>query len=131
MKEIITKKRLQRFGLVIGLGIILICGFIIPITGGYYILWLFWIGFLFLIFSLIKPRLLFYPYKLFSKINLLLGILRSPIILGFIFIVFITPTAFFARIFGYDPLKQNLKRQRKSSYKEINKNKKIDLKKMW
>ena len=129
--EIITKKRLQRFGLFIGLGISLIFGFIIPIILGDFILWPFWIGFLFLIFSLLKPRLLFFPYKLFTKILSIFGILRSPIILGFIFIVFFTPIALFARMFGYDPLRQNSKRKRKSSYKEINNKHKIDLKKIW
>ena len=129
--EIITKKRLQRFGLFIGLGILLIFGFIIPIILRDFILWPFWIGFLFLIFSLLKPRLLFYPYKLCTKITSIFGILITQIILGFIFIVFITPIAFFARRFGYDPLKQNSKRKRKSTYKEINKNHKIDLKKIW
>ena len=131
MKEIITNKRLQRFGLFTGLGILLIFGFIIPIIAGEFLSWPFWIGFLFLIFSLLNPRLLFYPYKLFTKITALSGILRSPIILGFVFIIIITPIALFARIFGYDPLKQNSKRKRKSSYKEINKNHKIYLKKIW
>ena len=129
--EIITKKRLQRFGHFIGLGIPLIFGFIIPIILDDFIIWPFWIGFLFLIFSLLKPRILFYPYKLFTKIISIFDILRSPIILGFIFIVFITPIALFARRFGYDPLRQNSKRKRKSSYKEFNKNHKIDLKKIW
>ena len=114
-----------------GLGIPLIFGFIIPIILDDFIIWPFWIGFLFLIFSLLKPRLLFYPYKLCTKVSFIFGIFRSPIILGFIFIVLITPIAFFARRFGYDPLRQNSKRKRKSSYKEINNNHKIDLKKIW
>ena len=105
-----TKKRLERFGLFMGLGIPLIFGFIIPIILGVFILWPFWIGFLFLIISILKPRLLFYPYKLCTKFSFIFGILRSPIILGFIFILLITPIAFFARRFGYDPLKQNSKR---------------------
>lgn len=126
-KSSISKKQLREFGFLIGFGFPLIVGFIIPaIYGHLFRIWTLWLGILFLVLGFIVPRTLFYPYKIWMLIGKVLGWFNSKLILGFIFIFILQPIAFLMRLFGYDPLrirKKNLK-----SYKEIRKDRSIDLK---
>ena len=111
MKEIIPRKQLRQFGIIVGLGIPLFLGYIIPFLGGHFFrTWTLWIGLPILILGLIKPNLLYYPYKAWMALGHILGWVNSRIILGLIFIMVLMPISFIMRLFGYDPLKQNLKK---------------------
>ena len=52
------------------------------------------------------------------------GFINSKLILSIVFISVLLPSALFMKLFGYDPLRQ--KKSFISSYKENNKNHKID-----
>ena len=127
MKETISKKQLRQFGIIVGLAIPVIMGWFVPFIWGYpFKVWTFWIGCTLLILGLIKPTLLFYPYKAWIGIGNILGWINSRIILGLIFILVLQPIAFIMRLFGYDPLKQNFKGKTTDSYRELRRNK-VDL----
>ena len=129
MKEIISKKQLREFGLLIGFGFPLLIGWLIPIlTGHGFRTWTLWVGFPGLLIAFSSPRLLYYPYKFWMKLGLILGWINSRIILGLVFIIVLLPIAFIMRIFKYDPLKgidktlktyKNIKSESNVNYEKI------------
>ena len=126
MKEIISKKQLREFGLLIGFGFPLIIGWFIPaLTGHGLRSWTLWVGFLGLLIGLTSPKLLYYPYKFWMKLGLILGWVNSRIILGLVFIIVLLPISFVMRLIGYDPLRTKLKKEK--TYRENRKNHKTDL----
>ncbi len=127
MKDSIPKKQLRQFGIIIGLGIPSIIGWIIPLFGGHHFrTWTLWIGLPLLILGLLKPNLLYYPYKAWMALGNILGWINSRIILALVFILVLIPIAFIMKILRYDPLKQNYKNNILISYREVKRNK-IDL----
>ena len=76
--------------------------------------WSLIIGTIFLILGLINSRALTPLNKLWFKLGLLLGRIVSPVIMGFIFFLVVTPIAFTMRIIGKDLL--NLKFNKDKSY---------------
>ena len=126
MKETISKKQLREFGLLIGIGLPILIGWVLPsIFGHGFKVWTLYFGIPGLIFSLTTPRLLYYPYKIWMGIGHTLGRVNSYIILGLVFIVVLQPIAFIMRMFGYDPLKR--RRKGETTYRENRKNHHIDL----
>ena len=69
---------------------------------------------IFLILGLINSKVLTPLNKLWFKFGLLLGKVISPLIMGIIFFLVVTPIAFIMRIIGKDLL--NLKFNNKKSY---------------
>ena len=60
MKEIISKKKLLEFGLLIGFGFPLLIGWLIPaLTGHGFRAWTLWVGFLGLLIEMTSPLLLY------------------------------------------------------------------------
>ena len=103
MKEIISKKQLREFGLLIGFGFPLLIGWFIPsLTGHGFREWTLWVGFIGLIIGLTSPRLLYYPYKFWMKLGLTLGWVNSKIILGLVYMILLLPIAFVMSLIGYD-----------------------------
>ena len=130
MKEILTKKQLREFGLVVGIGIPIIIGFLVPLLLGHsFRIWTLWLACPLLLSAIFNPQFLFYPYKGWIGLGYLLGRINSTLILGLIYIFLVIPIAFFMKIFKYDPLRQ--KRFNKKSYYENNKEHKIDLTKIF
>ena len=126
MQEIICKKKLREFGLLIGFGFPLLIGWLIPVlTGHGFRVWTLWIGFIGLIIGLTSPRLLYYPYKFWMKLGLTLGWVNSRIILGLVFIIVLLPISFVMRLIGYDPLRT--KRKGEKTYREKRKDYQTDL----
>ena len=126
MKEIISKKQLREFGLLIGFGIPILTGYLIPLIFGHqFRTWTLWIGVPGLLIGLIAPRLLYYPYKVWMALGHVLGWINSHIILGLVFILVLQPIAYIMRLTGYDPLRT--KRKGKKTYREIRKDRNIDL----
>ncbi len=77
-------------------------------------IWSFIISIIFLILGLINSKVLTPLNKLWFKLGLLLGRIASPLIMGIIFFLVVTPTAFIMRIIGKDLL--NLKFDNSKSY---------------
>ena len=84
------------------------------INNGELRIWSFVIAIIFLILGLINSKVLTPLNKLWFKFGLLLGKVISPIIMGIIFFLVVTPTALIMRIIGKDLL--NLKFNNKKSY---------------
>ena len=126
MKEIISKKQLREFGLLIGFGFPILLGWLIPaLTGHGFREWTLWVGFIGLIVGLTSPRLLYYPYKFWIKLGVLLGWINSHIILGLVFILVLQPIAYIMRLTGYDPLRR--RRKGEKTYRENRQDHQTDL----
>ena len=126
MKSSISLIQLRQFGLLIGIGFIIIIGWILPVIAGHsFRSWTLFISIPFIIIGILKPNLLLYPYKFWMALGDKLGWINSRIILGLVFLLVLLPIALIMKIFGYDPLRK--KRGDKNSYREDKKNYKIDL----
>ena len=76
--------------------------------------WSIILSIIFLILGLLNSSVLSPLNKMWFKFGILLGNFMSPIILGIVFFVVVTPIAFIMRLFGKDVL--NLKKNNKKSY---------------
>ena len=72
------------------------------------------IGLIFLILGLLNSRFLTPLNKIWFKFGLLLGQIISPIVMGIIFFLIVTPIAFTMRVLGKDVLR--LKKKSDNSY---------------
>ena len=77
-------------------------------------IWSLVIALIFLILGLINSKFLTPLNKLWFKFGLLLGKIISPVIMGLIFFLVVTPIAFIMRVIGKDLL--NLKFNKDKSY---------------
>ena len=126
MTNKVSKKQLRDFGLLIGFGLPLIIGWLIPsITGHAFRAWTLWISLPTLVIGVLSPRILRKPYQAWMQLGHLLGYVNSRIILGLVFIAVLQPIAFVMRAFGYDPLRA--KKSNLLSFKENKKGSKVDL----
>ena len=126
MQKSIKEKQLREFGYLIGFGFPIFIGWILPSIGGHlFKTWTLWVGIPSLILGIIKPSLLFYPYKGWMILGHTLGWINSRIILGIVFLIVLQPIAIVMKLFGYDPLRK--KQGDQKSYRENKKNYKIDL----
>ena len=130
MNKIVSKKELREFGILIGILIPFFIGWIFPkISGHNFNVWTIYIGTIFFTFGLIKPNLLYYPYKYWIKIGNTLGWINSYIILGIVYIIVLIPISIILKIFGYDPLKR--KKSLNNTFREVVKNNKVDLERIF
>ena len=131
MKESsISQRQLRQFGFLIGIGLPVIIGWIVPaISGHLFRFWSLWIGVPLFILGILRPRLLFYPYQAWMKIGLVLGWINSHIVLGLVFLLVLQPISLIMKIFGYDPLKK--KKKNLLTFREIKENHKVDLTKIF
>ena len=130
MKDIISKKQLREFGLLIGFGFPILIGWLLPsLFGHQFRTWTLWIGVPGLLIGLSAPRLLLYPYKGWMVLGHVLGWINSHIILGLVFIFVLQPIAYIMRLKGYEPLKT--KRKGEKTYRENRKDHNIDLKRIF
>jgi hypothetical protein len=60
---------------------------------------------LFIVLAYLKPDSLEFLNKFWFKIGVLLSKITNPVVLGFIFLVIITPVAVITRLFGRDELR--------------------------
>ena len=130
MKEIIPKKQLREFGLLIGLGFPILIGWLLPsLFGHQFRTWTLWIGVPGLLIGLTAPHLLYYPYKGWMALGHFLGWINSHIILGLVFILVLQPIAYIMRLAGYDPLRT--KRKGEKTYRENCQDRKFALKRIF
>ena len=71
-------------------------------------------SFILMCLAFFYPKILKIPNKLWFKFGLLLGMIVSPIVMGIIFFLTVTPTGIIMRLLGKDILKQ--KKTRLNSY---------------
>ena len=83
-------------------------------TGGNLKYWSIILSLVFLILGLLKSSILSPLNKLWFKFGLLLGSIISPIVMGIVFFIVITPISLIMKILGKDLL--NLKRDNKKTY---------------
>ena len=76
--------------------------------------WSLVISFIFLFLGIINSKLLTPLNKIWFKIGILLGNIISPIVMGIIFFLVVTPTSIIMKILRKDLL--NLKKNNKNSY---------------
>ena len=126
MKGFISKKQLREFGFLIGFGVPILIGLILPVLFGHYFrIWTLWVGFPFIILGLFKPNFLLYPYKYWMLFGDFLGWINGKVILSLVFFFVLIPISIVMKILKYDPLKKN--KNNNYSYREILTNKKINL----
>ena len=103
----------RSFGIVFFVVFLLIA--LYPLTySGEIRIWSVLTSLIFLILGLLNSKILSPLNKLWFKFGIFLGKIVSPIILGFIFFIVVTPTGFLVRLFKKDLL--NLKFHSKKSY---------------
>jgi len=121
MTDTPTKKQLKEFGYLIGFGLPILIGWLIPsLTGDGFRAWTLWIGIPALILGLVAPALLKQPFRAWMALGHALGWVNSHIILGLVFIVVLQPIAYVMRLFGHDPLRRKKDNGGKSYREERN-----------
>tara|TARA_B100001029_G_C14927959_1_gene375896 strand:- start:447 stop:839 length:393 start_codon:yes stop_codon:yes gene_type:complete len=130
MEKSISNKILREFGVLVGIGLPILVGWILPVLWGHsFRYWTLWIGLPLLFIATFRPSFLYYPYKLWIKLGHVLGWVNSKVILGLVFLFVLQPIAVIMKSFGYDPLRK--KKTNKTTYREIRSNLKIDLRKIF
>ena len=103
----------KNFGIVFSVVFLLIA--LYPLTQSKHIeIWSLSVSLIFLILGLINSRILTPLNKLWFKFGIFLGKIISPLIMGIIFFLVVTPTGLLMRFFGKDLL--NLKYTKNKSY---------------
>ena len=103
----------RNFGIVFFVVFLLIA--LYPLTyGGEIRIWLLIISTIFLILGLLNSKILTPLNKIWFKFGILLGKIVSPLIMGIIFFLVVTPIGFIMRLLGKDVL--NLKYNKNKSY---------------
>mgnify|MGYP001302231426 CR=1 FL=1 len=77
-------------------------------------IWAIIVSIIFLILGLLNSKILSPLNKIWFKFGILLGKFISPIVMGFVFFVVVTPTSLMMRIFGQNLL--SLKKTNRKSY---------------
>ena len=113
MKETIQIGSNKSFGIVFFVVFLLIS--LYPLTNvGEIKLWSLIISFIFLILGLLNSKILAPLNKIWFKFGILLGKIVSPLIMGAIFFLVVTPIGIILRLMGKDVL--NLKYNKNKSY---------------
>ena len=103
----------RNFGLVLATFFMIIC--LYPVLKGENIrLWALLISIILCCLGLFLPKTLIVPNKLWFKLGMLLGAIVSPIIMGVIFFLTVTPIGIIMRLFGKDVLNQRIEKSAKS-----------------
>ena len=79
--------------------------------------------------GIIRPSLLFYPYKVWMKMGYALGWINSKLIMGIVFVFILLPIATIMKFFSYDPLR--IKKHKKLSYRENREKYKFNFKRIF
>ena len=103
----------RNFGLVFATFFMIIC--LYPVLSGENIrLWALSTSIILYCLGLFLPKTLIVPNKLWFKLGMLLGAIVSPIIMGVIFFLTVTPIGIIMRLFGKDVLNQRIVKSTKS-----------------
>jgi hypothetical protein len=112
-----SQRQLREFGLLIGAVFPLLLGWLLPALHGHsFRVWTLWIGIPGLVFGLVWPRALAWPYRGWMALGHALGWINSHLILGVVFVLVLQPIAALMRVLGHDPLRRQ--RNDGESYRE-------------
>ena len=103
----------RSFGVVFSV-VFLIISFWPLFTEGTIRIWAIFIAILFLLISYFKPDALYPLNKIWFKFGLLLGNIVSPIVMGIVFFIIVTPIGIIMRIIGKDLLNKKINNSVKS-----------------
>ena len=103
----------RSFGIVFFVAFLLIALYPLTYSEGI-IVWSVIISFIFLVLGLLNSKILTPLNKLWFKFGIFLGEIISPLIMGIIFFLVVTPIGILMRIFGKDVL--NLKYNKNQTY---------------
>ena len=108
MQEHTSKEQLRSFGLTVG-GIFLAVAIWPLLRRGQDVrAWALVLGSLLVIPGAVAPLILRKPHELWMRLAHVLGWVNTRIILGIVFYLVFTPTAFILRLFGCDPMNRSL-----------------------
>jgi len=111
-----TKDELRKFGLTIGILLLLIALFIFIFKASISIP-LAVIGLLFIIFAIVLPVILLPLQKFWMALAIVLGWFSTRIILSIVFYLLLTPIKIIAKIFGKEFLELKIDKQAKSYWR--------------
>lgn len=112
----------RSFGLVFA-GVFAIIA-LLPLLGGSGPrLWALGIGALFAVLGLVKPDVLRPLNRLWFRFGMLLSRIVSPIVMGILFIVTVTPTGLIMRALGKDPLRKSMEPEAESYWIPVDREK--------
>ena len=117
MSNKINKSSNRSFGIVFFV-VFLLIGFYPLLNQEELKLWALITSFIFLILGMMKSKILTPFNKIWFKFGIFLGKIISPLIMGLIFFLVVTPTGIFMRILGKDLLNLKFKRDKKSYWLE-------------
>jgi hypothetical protein len=103
----------RSFGLVFG-GFFAIVGLLPLVTGGQIRYWALLVGAVFLVLGLAIPSVLAPLSRVWMKFGHLLHRIVSPIVLGIMFFLVVTPVGVLMRLLGKDPLRLKSDREAKT-----------------
>ncbi len=113
----LDRKGLRDFGLTTGVIVALIFGLFFPWLLDLGLVWWPWVLFGVLsIMALAMPMTLRPVYKIWMRFGLMMSKITTPIIMGAVFYLIITPAALVMKVFSRDPLHRKLVDQ-ESSYR--------------
>ena len=104
------KKELRQFALIMASMVLLIFAFLLPWIYEWSFSWTpYVIAGVFAFFGLAAPKLLGPVHQIWLKFSHVLGVINSKILLFVIFYFIFTPMGLTAKLFGFNPMKKNLK----------------------
>jgi hypothetical protein len=106
MKNVIDKKQLRSFGLIVGGIFAGISLWPLAFHSAEPRWWLLIIAGLLIVPALVYPKVLFWPHKGWAFVGHILGSINTRIILGLVFYVVVTPIGIIRRMLGKDPMGQ-------------------------
>lgn len=99
----------RKFGLFFAAVFLLLSAFFLYKASGFPAAVFLGLAILFGALAFLRPDVLLPLNKLWMQFGLLLGLIISPIVMGLIFFVLITPISILMRVFGRDELRINLR----------------------
>lgn len=114
-----TRRQLRDFGLLIGIVLPVLIGWLLPALHGHpFRSWTLWPAIPAISLGLFAPRALVWPYRGWMALGHALGWVNGHLILGALFVLVLQPIAFVMRLTGHDPLRRR-RTASVSSYREI------------
>ncbi len=111
----LDRKGLREFGLVTGAVVVVIFGLFFPwLLDLSWPAWPWVIAALIWVPALVQPTWLRPVYRAWMRFGLLASRVMTPLVLGIVFFVMISPMAMITRLLGKDPMRRTLEQKRKS-----------------
>jgi hypothetical protein len=105
----LDRKGLREFGLTTGAAVVVIFGLFFPwVLEAHWPLWPWMIAAPFWVLALVQPLWLRWIYRGWMRFGLLASRIMTPLVLGIVFFVMISPMAMVRRLLGKDPMRRTL-----------------------